>query len=279
MDNKLISKLNIIRNNIGSENLCCPICKKNIFLNENSLICEDKHTFDFNKKGYIKLLKTYKNHFDKIYTSELFLNRKTVILQGFYQELHKTIQQIINNKFNHKINILDIGAGEGSHTKIITENINFDKCYLTDITEDAIKLSTQYLSKKIIPIVCDAYNLPFKKCFDVILDILSPYSYKEIYSVLKDNGIFIKVVPNKNYLKEIRNSNNMKEYTENESVLINFATHFNVVQKFNIDKTFNITEEQSKAFTKMTPLTESLSNVVNPNKITISLCVLVGEKK
>lgn len=231
MSEKLLSKLDTIVKSIRIEDLCCPICKSDFSLQSKSLICAKQHTFDFNKKGYIKLIKNYKNHSDQVYTNELFVNRKKIIAFGFYDELHKKISEIINSMFNKPIKILDIGSGEGSHTNNIIKEIKLKNCYLTDIAEEAVKLSAEFLSPQMTPIVCDAYNLPFKKCFDVVLDILSPYNYKQVYSVLKENGIIIKVVPTKDYLKEIREANNLKQYEENEDVVENFKKHFHLIKK------------------------------------------------
>lgn len=279
MSEKLLSKLETIIKTLKINDLCCPICQSDFSIKNKSLVCSNNHTFDFNKKGYIKLIKNYKNHVDQVYTNELFVNRKAIISLGFYDELHKKISEIINANFNHAVKVLDIGSGEGSHAKKITEQINLNNCYLTDITEEAVKLSTEFLSPQITPIVCDAYNLPFKKCFDVVLDILSPYNYHQVYSVLKDDGVIIKVVPTKDYLKEIRQANNIKQYEENQDVISNFEEHFDVIKKEQISKSFIIDRVQAKAFTQMTPLTEALTEVKLPNSITISLCILVGKKK
>ncbi len=279
MSEKLLSKLDNIIKNINVDDLCCPICKSDFFIQSKSLICVKNHTFDFNKKGYIKLIKNYKNHVDKIYNKELFVNRKTILYSGFYDKMHEKVAEIISNIFKHSVKILDVGSGEGSHTKKIVDLVNFKNCYLTDISETAIQLSTVYLSSQIIPIVCDAYNLPFKKCFDVILNILSPYNYNQIYSVLKDDGIIIKIVPTKDYLKEIRQINNLKQYEDDENVEMNFKKHFDLIKKEQICETFSIDKSQAEAFTKMTPLTESLTKVQQPKSITISLLILVGKKK
>ena len=41
--------------------------------------------------------------------------------------------------------------------------------------------------------------------FDVILNILSPANYAEFTRLLKPDGLFVKVVPENDYLKELRN--------------------------------------------------------------------------
>ena len=118
----------------------------------------------------------------------------------------------------------------------------------------------------------DVNNLPFtKKQFDVILDILSPYNEKEIKRLLKDDGLFIKVVPGVNYLKEVRDGLSMKEYETN----ILLEKKFKVYDKIEISDTKEIDEINTKYLINMTPINTSTKKYIKLNNITINLIIYV----
>ncbi len=53
--------------------------------------------------------------------------------------------------------------------------------------------------------VADLTNLPFEdQTFTTILNIFSPSHYKEFQRVLTDDGEVLKIVPQQDYLKELR---------------------------------------------------------------------------
>lgn len=255
------------------------MCSANLQLNNKSLICDKNHTFDINKKGYIKLLKKFKPYNEEIYTQELFRARQNIINLGFYNEMHEVIAKIINSTFKSGVNVIEIGSGEGSHSKFIKNKIKTKSYYLTDLSTNAIQIASDLVCNDFVPIVCDAYNLPFNKIFDVAIDILSPYSYEQIYKVLKDEGIFIKVVPTQNYLKEIRELNFLKDYENESDVINNFKQHFEIIEEHLVEKIFSINSEVAQLFLKMTPLTNKVKEKKLNDKITISLKVIVGRKK
>lgn len=275
----IMSKYNMFIQNINKNMPNCPICSSGFKILNNSLACKNNHTFNINKKGFVKLTKLQKKYEDLTYTKDLFVSRRQIINDGFYDGIHKTISEIIKKSFqNKKVDVLDVGSGEGSHAKYISDSINFHSLTVTDLNYEAIELATDYLQNGLTPIICDAYNLPFGNDFDVVLNILSPYNYKEVNKVLKDDGLFIKVIPMQNYLKEIRQNNNLDEYKNNQEVIDNLSKHFNIQEQILVEDSFNLTSQQSDKFLNMTPLTKNLKSKQEIKNITISLLILVCKK-
>jgi len=272
-------KIDIFINNYKDGHFSCPMCSCDLHLLDKSLKCANSHTFDINRKGYVKLLKKFKPYKEEIYDKKLFEARRKIINRGFYDNMHDSIAQIINSTFKKPVNAIDIGSGEGTHSKCIKNKIRCGSFYLTDLSTDAIEISSDFIRDNMMSIVCDAYNLPFNKIFDVALDILSPFCYDQVYKILKDDGIIIKVIPTQNYLKEIRKSNNIKDYENEDNVVNNFKKHFTIIQETIIENTFNIDSEMAKHFLEMTPLTSKVEDKKLKDKITISLRIVVGRKK
>lgn len=74
-----LKKIDMFISNLSIMDLKCPICASQMNLIGKSLVCTKKHTYDINKKGYVKLLKIQKPYDDKLYTNDLFVSRRNVI--------------------------------------------------------------------------------------------------------------------------------------------------------------------------------------------------------
>ncbi len=178
--------------------LICPLCSNNLIIDNNSLKCLNNHTFNISKKGTSILYKTSKLKKDKLYDKNLFINRRSFINCGFYDELHNKIIKIINNYDNDII--LDMGSGEGTHDIKIKSKINNANTSLIgiDLAKDGIDLFNDYMDDNFIGIMADLNNIPLTdESVDIILNILSPSNENEMSRLLKKDGIIIKVTPKK----------------------------------------------------------------------------------
>src|SRR5699024_1896748 len=100
-------------------------------------------------------------------------------------------------------------CGEGSHLSSICDTVSLDlEVPVTgvgiDISKEGILAAAKNYSNKVW-LVADLAKMPFQEeQFDIILNILSPSNYVEFNRLLKDDGLVIKIVPQTNYLKELR---------------------------------------------------------------------------
>ena len=254
--------------------LKCPICGERLLFLDNCLKC-GKHSFDISRKGTVNLVysKHYKN--SKIYNSELFKNRREFIIGGFYFKLYKFISDILNDRFSSEGTILDLGCGEGSHSKFILDLLKFDyKYYGFDYAKDAIKLASDYINYNRFYFLGDVNKIPIlENSIDIILDMLSPFNEKEVKRIIKDSGVFIKVSPGKNYLKELRDVLNMEEYNNENDVFDNLQKRFKKIDKYNLNYRVQINEDSFQNLVKMTPAQKKTSSTIS--FVTIDLNVYV----
>ena len=289
---KKLKKIEVLKSFI-EENLevfRCPICKGSIKnVTENSVICKNNHCFNMSKKGYINLIK---NNNKTIYDKDLFEARSKIYDQKVYEILSEEIINIVDKyTTGEKINyVLDAGCGEGYYLNqlYLDEKIN-KKCRLIgiDIAREGVALATRF-ENRVFWSVSDLSNLPFDdNKIDVILDILSPSNYREFAIVLNKKGIIIKVIPEENYLQEIRNqiaAYIKKDKYSNKNIVDVFESNLDIVYEKRI--TYKVKDFNLEDFIKMTPLTSSLTqNQIDElvksgiNSITIDLKVVVGREK
>ncbi len=263
-----------------SEKIRCPFCNKEMFFHDNSLHCPSNHTFNISKKGTTILYKTSKLKQDKLYDKNLFINRRSFINCGFYDELHNKIIKIINNYDNDII--LDMGSGEGTHDIKIKSKINNANTSLIgiDLAKDGIDLFNDYMDDNFIGIMADLNNIPLTdESVDIILNILSPSNENEMSRLLKKDGIIIKVTPKKEYLHELREILNIKEYENEDVIFNNINNKYEIISKDEYMKTFSLNNEEFNYLINMTPLSNNYQHIPQIDNITIALNIYVLREK
>ena len=269
----------------NSELFQCPICKDAFDQIEgNSLSCKNGHLFDISKKGTLYfLLKGTKNEYDK----EMLSSRFNIATAGLFHPLLDELYKSIAKKEDG--HTLDVGCGEGSQLDYLAslglsgQKIGFD------ISKDAIQLAATHFSNAFW-CVADLAQSPFaSQQYDTILNIFSPSNYKEFDRLLKKGGQVIKVVPEKDYLIELRQlfyrDQEDKQTYSNEVVIAKFKEHFPTLEIKHVKYSFELTPALFEDLMKMTPLSWGASPeskeyaLTHPlNKVTIDVCVLIGQK-
>lgn len=263
----------------------CPICKETFDQIEgNSLSCTNRHLFDISKKGTLYfLLKGTKNEYDK----EMLSSRFNIATAGLFHPLLDELYKSIAKKENG--HTLDVGCGEGSQLDYLTTlGLNGQKIGF-DISKDAIQLAATHFSNAFW-CVADLAQSPFaSEQYDTILNIFSPSNYKEFDRLLKKGGQVIKVVPEKDYLIELRKlfyrDQEEKQTYSNEVVITKFKEHFPTLEIKRVKYSFELTPTLFEDLMKMTPLSWGASSaskeyaLTHPlEEITIDVCVLIGQK-
>ena len=269
-------KIDTARNNIKKyiDFLKCPLCGKPFDLQDFSLKCADNHTYDLAKKGYANLFNGY-TKIIKTYDRQLFSARKQISDSGIYSGLTDKLCEIIN-KYKAQ-NILDAGCGCGNLTHEIFKNTGAPM-FGVDLSKDGIEYAAaNFCEPDLIWLVANLNNLPFAdNKFDIILNIMSPANYLEFKRVLKSGGVLLKVLPDSDYLKELRRfiyqENDRNEYT-NKDVLNNLAENININEIIDVKYTHSVSAGNIPALFDMTPLTANINereqvkqNLIEQNK-------------
>lgn len=264
----------------------CPHCQESLTF-QNGLHCQNGHQFDMNKQGAFFLAK---KAVDTKYDTALFQARRAIILESpLYRALHQTLQQLLEQHekvVNRSLTIVDAGCGEASHLHRVSQTLQKPTCVALDLSKAGIQQATDY-NGDLLAIVADLAHLPIADSqVDVILSLLSPANYDAFRRVLKDDGIIIKVIPNENYLRELRQVALLENSAySNEQIRHVFQKNFCLVDEISVFNQVELTRQQLDHLMKMTPLTWQLSEhqqqaVLEQLSTTISLdmSILIGKK-
>ena len=261
----------------------CPICQENLTLVESSLKCNNRHSFDLAKFGYVNLAPQIKQSAN--YDKENFQNRQQILEAGFYQAILDAVSDLLASSKTTKV-ILDIGCGEGFYSRKLQERHPDKTLYAFDISKDSVQIAANSEPNWAVNwFVGDLARLPIKDAsMDILLDIFSPANYGEFRRVLSKDGILIKVIPTENHLKEIRqrvqNQLTNKDYS-NQDIKNHFQEHFTILSSQTVSLTKPITADQLQALLSMTPLLFHVDQTKidwsQLTEITIEAEILVGK--
>ena len=261
----------------------CPICQENLTLVESSLKCNNRHSFDLAKFGYVNLAPQIKQSAN--YDKENFQNRQQILEAGFYRAILEAVSDLLANS-ETSTTILDIGCGEGFYSRKLQENHPEKTFYAFDISKDSVQIAAKSEPNWAVNwFVGDLARLPIKDgSMDILLDIFSPANYGEFRRVLSKDGILIKVIPTENHLKEIRqkvqDQLTNKDYS-NQDIKNHFQEHFTILSSQTASLTKTITTEQLQSLLSMTPLLfhidQSKIDWSQLTEITIEAEILVGK--
>ena len=261
----------------------CPICQENLTLVESSLKCNNRHSFDLAKFGYVNLAPQIKHSAN--YDKENFQNRQQILEAGFYQAILDAVSDLLASS-KTTTTILDIGCGEGFYSRKLQESHSEKTFYAFDISKDSVQIAAKSEPNWAVNwFVGDLARLPIKDAsMDILLDIFSPANYGEFRRVLSKDGILIKVIPTENHLKEIRqrvqDQLTNKDYS-NQDIKNHFQEYFTILSNQTVSLTKTITTEQLQALLSMTPLLfhidQSKIDWSQLTEITIEAEILIGK--
>ena len=284
--------------------LACPVCGGSLQLQDRSLVCDARHSFDLAKQGYVNL---YRGKPINEYTKESFQERQTILEKGMYAHLLEEICDFLIKTYGQdaaevsgadskpaKKVLLDAGCGEGYYTREIAQRLGAQlELYGTDLSRDSIQLAAGTANgmgsgpADIKWFVSDIGRLPAAdKSVDYVLDIFTSANYQEFQRVLADGGYLIKVIPGEGHVKELREAASdqlyHKEYKERRGAAV-FGEHFDVVLQKTVSRTFEVTPEERDIFIRMTPLLfavdKSKIDWTQVKTITVEGQLLIGRKK
>lgn len=268
----------------------CPICQADMYVKElKSLVCAQGHTFDFAKQGYVNFL----NHpVQSKYGKDFFEARRTLLCESdFYTPLQKAVSEAVYKCIGEKdesVPILDAGCGEGTYLHNVTANLSKALSQEVigvgvDLSKEGIIVAARNYDKHIWT-VADLANMPFRDDqFAMILNVFSPSNYKEFHRLLKKDGIVLKVVPEENYLQELRAYAFHSRYS-NEEIVTRFTEQFQIVEEKRITYTTTLAAPLLQTFLAMTPLAWSMEEEKREQfleqdtvSMTVDASILIGK--
>lgn len=271
----------------------CPICSEALMLDQASLLCRNRHTFDISSKGVVSLLRSAPSGSD-LYDQNFFEHRTAVFEAGIYQHVSEALIADVlellataakarsrsapddhdsGSGATETMRIVDAGCGEGHYLRLVESALRdpdhrHDFGQHGDFTTDLMGFD---LSKEAITLaargggeiewfVADLARIPLlDQTVDCIINIFSPANYAEFSRVLRPSGRLIKVIPGPSHVQELRQAiakaglRDEAEYS-NSKVIEGISEHMNIIGTQSIRATTAVNEVLLRDFMAMTPV-------------------------
>ncbi|MDN3650599.1 methyltransferase domain-containing protein [Reinekea marina] len=182
----------------------CPVCEQPLNPSLRQFICENNHTFDVHKKGYLNLLLAHKkNSKAPGDDADMVESRRRFLAANHYQPLADFVAEQAQQLLPESATIWDAGCGEGYYTQIIAQSNPDFMVYGLDISKPAIQAASRF--KEIHWSVASSAHPPYgSNSFDAIVSIFSRVDAVPFHRVLKNNGSVLMVVPDSDHLMGLR---------------------------------------------------------------------------
>lgn len=178
--------------------LLCPICQTELRRTEKQMKCENGHSFDLARQGYVNLMingkKSSGDDRDMVKSRHLFLE------EGFYAPLRDHVSNLIASRKPQVL--VDAGCGEGYYTKVCAQHAR--EAYGFDLSKAALKLAAANDAKTHYAIASLAHLPLADESVDVLLSVFAPFDEAEFQRVLKADGLLIQVQPGPYHLYELK---------------------------------------------------------------------------
>ena len=242
--------------------LKCPVCDLPLFKEAKIYRCENKHTYDIAKQGFVNLLlanqKASKEPGD---SKEMMQARTEFLAKGYYSKLTDAINEYVIEKLDNNAEhykILDAGCGEGYylnrlHDRLkeigISEQVS---CYGFDISKEGVKHAASS-NKSITWAVGSTFHMPIlSDSTHCLLQIFAPACEAEFQRVLKEDSILIAVIPGKDHLYGLKEQLYDEPYYNDEEV-VEYSS-LKIIEQFRIKYDIHLNNEKDiQNLLKMTP--------------------------
>ena len=152
--------------------LVCPVCGQSLCRAERSWQCENRHSFDIARQGYVNLLTVDRKHAKHPGdTKEMVAARKAFLDGGFYRPIADMVKQLTVSL--NPASVLDAGCGEGYYLTQLQQALPATEFAGLDISKDAVRFAA-VRNKQALWLTGTAAALPFPDgSFDGVLSMFA----------------------------------------------------------------------------------------------------------
>ncbi|MDO4897427.1 MAG: methyltransferase domain-containing protein [Moraxella sp.] len=238
--------------------LTCTICHTPLTLQGKTYTCQNRHSYDIAKDGYVNLhVVQHKNSHTAGDTPTSVQARRRFLAGGFYEPLRDKVGQIID-ELTPKL-MLDIGCGEGYYTARMANSahvIGLDIAKTAIMTASKTYKNTD-IGKHITWVVGTGAVLPVAdESMDICTSLFSPLPKTEMLRVLKSDGYLLVVTPAPHHLYAMREQLFDTVNPHNPTKFINELTpEFRLINEWQIDTDLCLDRQSLSDLIDMTPYT------------------------
>ena len=231
--------------------LMCPICGKPLEKAERSYLCENRHSFDIARQGYVNLLTVQQKHsLTPGDTREQVLSRRAFLEADFYAPIAQALIDT-GKKYGVAGTLLDVGCGEGYYCTRLAESLGLELAGL-DISKEAVRCAAAKY-KGHLWLCATAAHIPLPEgSADLMTSLFAITLPEEYRRVLKEKGLYFQVLAAQDHLMGLKKII-YDEILLKEKDSVPDLPGFELLESIPIRFTFTVEGEQIRNLFSMTP--------------------------
>lgn len=231
--------------------LKCPVCSLDLIKNGKCLKCNNNHSFDIAKEGYVNLLSAHKSGDNVGDNKEMARFRRDFLNKGYYSTLANAVGECLEKYTKESDIVLDICCGEGYYTEQLTKKYNREY-YGFDISKNMVRLAAKRKCGADF-FVANISSIPVKsESVDFAFHLFAPFHCEEFSRILSRDGVIVTAIPGKEHLYELKEVLYDKPYFNDEK--LPQAGELKLVEKLRAKTKIDLTSnEDIMSLFRMTP--------------------------
>lgn len=184
--------------------LLCPVCGLPMIQSEKAYACENGHSFDRAKSGYVNLLPPQSAAKHRGDDKRMVAARTAFLNKGYYTPLRDAVTGLLAARLPAGAAVIDAGCGEGYYTAAVAALPESADVVGIDISKEAL-IAAGRRSRSLTLCAASTARMPLASgCADALLNIFSPLMTEEFARVLKPGGLLLRAVPLEDHLWELK---------------------------------------------------------------------------
>lgn len=196
----------------------CPVCKASLVLSGKQWQCENRHSYDSAKSGYVNLLlANQKNRPEPGDNKEMLSARRAFLEAGHFHSLVESLVETLLEKQAAFISqpsqqqplvLHDLGCGEGYYLAGISALLHESGVAVSGTGNDISRTAIDMAARKYPELqfaVAGNFKIPVaSNSQNVLLQIFAPASAGEVHRILSTGGLWVQVTPGPDHLSRLR---------------------------------------------------------------------------
>jgi 23S rRNA (guanine745-N1)-methyltransferase len=247
--------------------LQCPVCENTLNESEDRFFCQQSHTFDRAREGYVNLLIPHKG-MSRVTgdTKPMLVARREFLQHGYFNFLFTQLVHAarkILSQASDPASVLDIACGEGALigylrtelTQLSTEHAAALRFYAIDVSKDALKMAARMHKGCQFALANVHQRIPLvDRSIALITAVCAPRNFAEFSRVLTNNGKVMIAIPTPRHLNQLRSFTKLLEIEEEKELkIIESAKGFQLIDKVEIEDNRELSNELLQNVITMTP--------------------------
>ena len=231
--------------------LICPICGNALTRIDRRFVCENRHSFDIARQGYVNLLPVQQKHsLTPGDTREQVLSRRSFLESGFYAPIADALI-CAARKYGVSGCLLDVGCGEGWYSAQLAASMDAELVGF-DISKEAVRCAAAKY-KQATWLCASAADIPVASgSAGLVTSLFALTMPEEFHRVLKEKGLFFQVLAAQDHLLGLK-SIIYPQLLLKEKDSVPDVPGFDLLESRPIRFTFTVEGSQVQNLLSMTP--------------------------